>query len=322
MASSEIKSQSISASEVETLKRTAAQQLAFEERMSYEAAAPEERAKFEHLADFIHAKYPERSKRAVAIRSKLHYAGERARIFWLRIEAGMALTTASNLLLECERAWHVRGGATKEEPTFDDLVRARFAKYDASGTLRTVGGKSYRATTQRGRAARIAKGEEGAEEKKQLSPNAHKAHVREAIAGWVAARLPKGDPRASAFTAEFMREIEAVLYTFTQRFTIAIPKRHELFLACDFLNVPRPRWGQPADQKRAWTNRRAALRATHPDTLGHEGGKDAYQQVNDAYALIVAYNDSLTTSSSSETSETTKASSDDGRSNREPNGES
>jgi hypothetical protein len=302
--------------------RTAMQKLAFEERMTYEAASPEERDKYEHFADFIHAKYPERSKRAVSIRSKLHYAGERARLFWLRIDAGMALTTASNLLLECERAWHVRGGATKEEPTFEDTVRAHLAKYDSSGTLRTVGGKSYRATTPTGRAARIAKGEDASpadEKSKQLSSNQHKAHVREAIAGWVAARLPKGDPRASSFTAEFMREIEAVLYTFTQRFTNAIPKRHELFAACDLLNVPRPRWGQPVDQKRAWTNRRAALRATHPDTLGHDRETNAYQQVNDAYAIIVAYNDSLLSKVAPETPEThSETSSERGNTNNEP----
>ena len=115
----------------------------------------------------------------------------------------------------------------------------------------------------------------------------HKTIVRESIAAWIAARLPKDDSRVSAFTMEFMREIEVVLTSFTQWLSMSKPNRDQLFSACDLLNIPRPRWGKPADQKRAWKNRRAVLKSTHPNTLGHEGGLGAYHGITEEELRLV-----------------------------------
>jgi hypothetical protein len=291
-------SPSPSRSAEEVLPKTAMELLAIEERMDYETTPSKEREKYKHLGDFIHSKHPDRSTRAISIRSKLHYSGERARLFWLRIEAGMALTTANNLLFECEQTWRKRGGATTEEPTFDDLVKSRLEKYDSSGSVRSVRGKTFRTATPTGRAASIAKGAgdpvTNGKKTKVVAPTRHKSNVRDAIAGWAASRLPEGDSRIASWTDEFMREIEVILETFSLRFKQTIPKRHELFQACILLNIPRPRWGLRADQERAWKNRRSALKATHPDRAGSgEDARDAFQNINDSYALIVAYNDSL-----------------------------
>lgn len=285
------------------------QKLAVAERREYETASPEERKPHHNLSDFIKAKYPERSSAAVSVRGKLHLAGERAAIFWERIEAGMPLSTAVNLMRNCEKAWAEK--STKERGSketerlalFTKIATERLERYDAQGMVRTVNGKMYRSTPPTDRAMRIAKGEATprnqaaakGSSKKNKDPvlTGHKTIVREAIAAWVAARLPKDDPRVPAFTTEFMREIEVVLQSFTQRLSMAKPNRDQLFSACDLLNIPRPRWGKPADEKRARKNQRSVLKSTHPDTLGHDGGLDAYQAINEAYNTIVAYNDSL-----------------------------
>lgn len=280
------------------LAPTEEHRLAISERQEYEAATPEERKGHKDLAYFIHARHPERSSISVQTRNRLNRAGERATILWERIAAGMPLRTASVLLRECESVWKGMTAKDRRGQSFDDVMKKRLVEYDSHGHIR-VGkdGKIYRATSPTLRATRVAKGEVSARgtssSSRTVTLTQHKAIVRDAIAAWMAARAPKDDPRAGLWTAECMREIEVVLTSFTSRFGAAKPRRDDLFSACDLLNIPRPRWGKPADQKRAWKNRRSVLKSTHPDTLGHEGGLDAYRGINDAYNIIIAYNDSL-----------------------------
>jgi hypothetical protein len=274
------------------------EKLAFAEREEYEALTPEDRKAFHNMADFIHYKYPDRSTRAVVIRSKFRLQGNNSDRFWQRIEGGMSLTTAWKLLRSCEKIWLAN---TIKSRTWDDVVTDVFDCYDKKGVARSINGRTYRSSSPKARAERIAKGEESARGRRlgrgEGALSRHRTVVREAIAAWVAARMPKGDPRAKAWTSEFMREIEVVLESFTQRFSTAKPRRDDLFAACALLNIPRPRWGQPADQKRAWKNRKAALASTHPDRLGTNDGVDAFQAINDAYNVVVAYNDSLAAAS-------------------------
>lgn len=280
------------------LTTTEEHKLAISERQEYEAATPEERKGHKDLAYFIHAKHPDRSTVSIQTRNRLNRVGEHATIFWERIAAGMPLRTASVLLRECEVAWKTMSTKDKRGSSFDDIARKRLATYDSHGHIRTgKGGKIYRATSPTLRATRVAKGEISARgassSSRTVTLTQHKTIVRDAVAAWMAARVPKDDPRAGVWTTECMREIEVVLTSFTSRFGAAKPRRDELFSACDLLNIPRPRWGKPADQKRAWKNRRSVLKSTHPDTLGHEGGLGAYHGITEAYNIIVAYNDSL-----------------------------
>jgi len=284
---------------------TAEEKLAAEERREYESASPEERKGYNHVY-FIRSKHPERPTSSIKIRLQLHRAGDHAAIFWRRIEEGMSLRTATNLLYVCEKVWAVKTKKERAEQPFDEVVRERLRRYDSEGTLRmSVNGKSYRTSSSPiARAARVAKGEavpgsplRGGAGSVREKKNA----VREAIGAWVAARLPKDDPRAPAFAEQFMREVEAMIESLSQRFKYTKPSRDDLFSACALLNIPRPKWGKPADAERAWKNRRAVLRSTHPDHLHHDGGLDAYHAINEAYAAVVAYNDSLVPSNTSQT---------------------
>lgn len=265
-------------------------QLAIEERNAYDAASAELRLRGKRgIYDFIKKTRPKSSAEGAKQRARLLNAGDRADQFWLRVDAGMPLSTAVRLLCECEASLK-----TGKSAAFQDVVRARLARYDTEGTLRmTAGGKTYRASQSKERASRIAKGQERASGPRSASKRNLKGAARDAIAAWLAARLPKDDERAEQWVADCMREVETVLDSFAQRFTWQAPKRNLLNASCDLLNVSRPRWGQRADQERAWKNRRAALRLHHPDVVGHEGGVEAFQAINDAYQNIVAYNDSL-----------------------------
>ncbi|HYX20440.1 MAG TPA: J domain-containing protein [Thermoanaerobaculia bacterium] len=263
--------------------------LALEERTAYEAAGPELRGK-RGMYEFIKKTRPAASAEGAKSRARLLNAGDRADQFWLRVETGMPLSTAVRLLFECEQT-HVKSGKVGG---FQDVVRARLERYDSEGTLHvTPDGRSYRVSQSKGRAARIAKGQERPRGPRSSSKRNLKGAARDAIAAWLSARLPKGDDRAEQWVADCMREVETVLDSFAQRFTWPTPKRNRLNASCDLLNIPRPRWGQRADQERAWKNRRSALRAHHPDVMGHEGGVEAFQAINDAYQDVVAYNDSL-----------------------------
>jgi len=277
---------------------TEEQKLAISEREEYETATAEERKTQKDMAYFIHARHPERSSIAVQTRNRLNRAGEHASIFWERIAAGMPLRTAADLFRECESTWKKLSAKQQQAASFDEVAKKRLAAYDNHGHIRMgKGGKIYRATSPTVRAQRVAKGELSARgaagtTSRRHTLVVHKAIVRDAVAAWVAAKIPN-DPRASAWTIECMREIEVVLESFAMRFLAAKPKRDDLYGACDQLNIPRPRWGKPADQKRAWKNRRSVLKSTHPDALGHEGGLGAYHAIIEAYNIIIAYNDSL-----------------------------
>lgn len=264
-------------------------EIAMAERLAYESASPELRGK-RGIYEFVRKTQPGASAEGAKHRSRLLNAGDRADQFWLRVETGMPLSTAVRLLHECEKA-HLKTGKSGD---IQDVVRARLERYDSEGTLHvSASGRTYRVLQSKGRAARIAKGEDRPRGPRSASKRNLKGAVRDAIAAWLAARLPKDDERAGQWVEECMREVETVLDSFAQRFSWQAPKRNKLNAACDLLNVPRPRWGQRADQERAWKHRRAALRSHHPDVVGHEGGVEAYQAINDAYHDIVAYNDSL-----------------------------
>jgi hypothetical protein len=276
---------------------TKEKELAAAERSEYNAASPAERKGHKSIGIFIHARHPEVSTSSIKLRSRLYFANERADQLWLRIDEGMPLITAVRILCDSE-ATYLKNGKTGD---IQDLVSANLARYDGSGTTRlSSSGKVYRASASKDRASRIASGDgEGSKRPKSTSPRMLKGAAREAIAAWISGRLPKDDDRVPGWVEECLREVEAVLDSFALRFKWPAPKKHKLYAACDLLNVPRPsRWGQPVDQQRARKHQRAALRTHHPDVVGHEGGVEAYQSINDAYQDIVAYNDSLSTEAS------------------------
>lgn len=261
--------------------------LAIAERKEYDALTVDERKLYADIGDFVHKRRPEISETSASHRSRLLLAGGRADVLWGRVAQGMPLSTAVRLLRDAEKSWR----KNSFDFDLDALLAERIARYDADGTARRVGGgKVVRTQTTTARASRIAKGEARPERR---PPARHKTAVREAIAAWVASRLPKGDERAVTMVDDLMREVEVILSSFSARLDRSLPSRAELFEACDLLNVPRPKWGKRADQNRAWKNRKAALKSTHPDTLGHNGGIEAFQAIKDAYDVIARYNDSV-----------------------------
>jgi hypothetical protein len=261
--------------------------LAIAERKEYDALSAEERKLYADIGDFVHKRRPEISETSASHRSRLLLAGGRADVLWTRVAQGMPLSTAVRLLRDAEKAWR----KNSFDFDLDALLGERIARYDGEGTARRVGGgKVVRTQTTAARASRIAKGEA---RPARRPPARHKTAVREAIAAWVASRLPEGDERAVMMVDDLMREVEVILSSFSARLDRSLPSRAELFEACDLLNVPRPKWGKRVDQKRAWKNRKAALKSTHPDTLGHNGGIEAFQAIKDAYDVIARYNDSI-----------------------------
>jgi hypothetical protein len=271
---------------------TPMKKLALAERKEYDAAKPEERKACGKagIGAFIHMRHPDVMVNNVRHRCRLLAAGDAADIFWARVEDGMPLVTAVTLFAECARVWREKNGKG-EGVTQDDVIRERLIRYDSEGHIRTTAaGKVYRASSTFGRSKRIASGEESA---KKTPSGRHKTIVREAIAAWIASRLPKNDERAAAWAMEAMREVELLLTTFSNRFSNQPPDKSGLRNACDLLGIPRPVWGRPADQARARKNQRAALRKIHPDVIGDDSGVEAFQAINDAYEAIVAYNDSL-----------------------------
>lgn len=277
---------------------TAMHKLALEERMEYDTAPTIDRRGLS-LGQYIQKIRPEAAISAVNKRGRLLYAGERARLFWDRIEAGMPLSTAVEMIKECERAC----GAKKETSleTFEGVVRERLARYDGDGHVRVRGGQAFRARSPKVRSERIAKGQAPLVNPvlkkgwKGEKPVWHKATVRDAVAAWFASKMPKNDPRTTMYASEFMREVEVMLSTFVTRLTQAAPDRAELFAACVLIGISRPKAGKPADQERAWKNRRILLRAAHPDVIGHGNDHESFQRIKDAYDVIVAYNDNLVT---------------------------
>ena len=263
--------------------------LALAERRAYNALGAEARKGYEDIGDFVCKQDPSVSKRSAELRSRLLLAGDRADVLWERVEAGMPLSTAARLLREAEQEWQ---RTAEDSRDMEEVLRERLRTYDSAGTVRRVGDKVFRtASTTTTRAAKIAKGESKVVPKKG-NPGRHKTIVREAIAAWIASRIGKSDS-FGRMVDDAMREIEVVLDSLSSRIGRAVPSRSELFSACDMLNIPRPKWGKRADQDRAWKNRTSALKATHPDTLGHDGAVRAFQEIKDAYDVIAAYNDSI-----------------------------
>lgn len=263
--------------------------LAIAERKEYDALDVEERKLYADIGDFVHKRHPEVSENSASHRSRLLLAGDRADVLWDRIAQGMSLSTAVRMLRDAEKMWR----KNSFDLDLDALLSERLARYDGEGTVRRVGEKFVRTQTTAARASRIAKGEIHPERAARVPMRRKKTAVREAVAAWIAARLPKDDERAATMVDDLMREIEVVLSSFAARLVRALPSRAELFEACDLLNVPRPKWGKRVDQKRAWKNRKAALKSTHPDTLGHNGGIEAFQAIKDAYDVVARYNDSI-----------------------------
>jgi len=269
---------------------TKEKELAMAERALFEAAPAADRSGLKRgIGDFIRVKRPGTSAASAAHRSRLLLAGERADLLWERVDQGMPLSTACRILHEAQ-VEHLEAG---KEGDIQAVVKKCLARYDSEGILHVVNGKAFRVTHAKGRAARIAKGRARQKGRRGGGDKHLKGDVRDAVAAWLAARLPKDDERVEGWVEECMKEVEVVLDSFTRRFTWPAPKRSKIFAACDLLNVARPRWGSRADQERAWKHRKAALRKLHPDTVGHDGEKEAFQAINDAYQTVVAYNDSL-----------------------------
>lgn len=278
---------------------TASKLLAIEERKEWESASAANRRAFSSRSDgsykgdigeFIHGCHPEVMATNVSHQSRLLYAGDRADILWKRIDdpaAPMPLSTAVRILRQGEQDFR-SAGFTGDVSNF---VKLRLEKYDSEGSIRHAGGKVFR--TQAPKFRRIATGEAKVERTASTVSGSRSA-IREAIAFWVGSRMMPNDPRIVPWVEEVMREIDTILDTYSNRLQRALPDRKEVFGACDLLNVPRPKFRRDlVDQKRAWKNRRSALRATHPDSLGHDGGREAFQQIKDAYEIIVVYNDSI-----------------------------
>jgi hypothetical protein len=308
---------------VQEVVMTKEKELAQSERAEFDAASHEDKKKCKRhgIGDFINMKHPGISQQSVKNRARLLLAGDRAETLWQRIDKeGMPLRTAVRLLIDAEHAWAEDG---RKAPV-TGYIEARLIRYDSEGTVRVLAdGKTYRSMGPKERAAKIARGagEEalplreqgrsraggsgggggvgvgggggGAPQTRFGEQRAAKTAVRAAIAAWIATRIPEDDDRAEEWTDDCLRDVESLLDSFSKRFEWPAPRKARLMRSCDLLNVPRPRWGKPVDQQRAWKHQKASLRATHPDVLGHEGGREAFQAFKDAYQDIVAYNDSL-----------------------------
>lgn len=266
---------------------------AIAERELFDSAPAEDKKSAHTIGKFIAELDPTTSSRAADLRSRLLLAGERADVFWQQVAVGMPLTTAVRLLREAEHVWRRDCG----NRTHEDVIAEVIAAYEKTGHVRRVGDRVFRTRgTPFEREAQIAQGK-ARKSAPAVTELTHKSKprgaVREACATWVASILPKNDPRIEGLAHDLVREIDMVLESFSRRLRPEPVMREHLLAACDLLNIPRPKWGRRADQERAWKHRKAALRATHPDALGHEGGRDAFQAINNAYDVVVSYNDNL-----------------------------
>lgn len=127
--------------------------------------------------------------------------------------------------------------------------------------------------------------------------------VRAAIRAWVRAAVPAGDAEAETIAAEIMADVEGILKSGRGRLRSRAsspigqlapgPSRADARAACALLGLPNPRKATLIDADAARRARRSMLRASHPDVLGDSSGVGAYQAVNDAFAVIEAWNDAV-----------------------------
>lgn len=246
-------------------------ELAKTERELYEAATPEEAAG--GIATFIH-KLSGARRHDVTLRSVLFRAGAEADALWDAVDAEirpLGLSQACDMLRE----------ARETRRPVADLV-ADWRRF----------GKARKAKTSPRAPKRC--------------PSDQLAHVRAAIAAWVENEIPKGDGESATVAAQLSAEIEGTLRAARDRFrhraalpgelgtlTSDAPTRADVRAACSLLGLEVPRHRGAFDMVAVNRARRGMLKASHPDVVGDDSKVDAYQAVNDAYNVIVRYNDSV-----------------------------
>lgn len=271
---------------------------AIKERALFDALPADERRKYHGgCGAYIAATDATTSSNAVEKRQRLLLAGPHADPFWLKIEhEGMPIATAISLLRQAKTEWRAVKGTTR---SLESVIATVIQRYESAGHVRYVGDRVVRTRDKiADRVERIARGESNGKTGSKGTP---RQAVREAIASWAHETFQRRDERLEGLVADCVREVDLVLDTFVNRMRPKSIDKKRLHHACDMLNIPRPKWGRRADDKRAWKNRSRALAAMHPDTLGDDSAKDAFQAIKDAYDVVISYNDSLDLGRTSET---------------------
>lgn len=230
-------------------------------------------------------------------RQYLQRHGNAADPLWERIESGLTLSSAMNIMQKAAK--DVGDGAVLEE-----AVRKRLEEYDSTGyETKTAGGK----TVRRRSPSRLPEAEGGWAPPDEEAPEgrAFWAFLRKQIAGFIGSKLPDGDMRVrETLLRNFEVDLNVLIADFQRDLHRApkgslfnaekAPSRKAVIRACTTLGVIQPRPGQPVDIVKARSQYRAHCRAYHPDIPGGtEETRDLFQAAQSAWKTIQAYNESL-----------------------------
>ncbi len=207
-------------------------------------------------------------------------------LLWVRVESGMAYTTAMRL------AKSVASRSLDGGLPMDEVLASALAEYDADGfESRTADGRVFR----KRRAPRSAPS--GRASKREAAVGAKfRASVRKLITSYVESRAPGGDARLKA---RALSEFEVTLTVLISQFQQDVrgipealfrggagPSRRELLRACDVLGIPRPRPGQAVDMVRARAGYVARVKAYHTDLSGTEDTRAMFEETVAAMNVV------------------------------------
>jgi hypothetical protein len=243
-------------------------ELAEEERMLYLTTPDAERQGSDH-SRYIAAKTGA-SHYTVEARLFLYLAGAEAEPLWEEIEKKRIKLGQARAILREARSSFV--------PVTDVLAKYKDSKFNRS-EFGTSG-------------VRMMDAAKGAVSKSTLGSW---QKIREAVAEIVGEAAIDEDEREDLIKL-VIAEIELVITTFRARVgrartrSVSWAKVRE---ACTLLSIPVPKRGRLCDLVAARKHQRSVMKVSHPDVVGNDSGRGAYEAVAQAYQVLVAYNDSL-----------------------------
>jgi hypothetical protein len=248
------------------------------------------------LVGYFHAKFSA-SSHQLRCRQFLQTHGAAAEPLWQRVESGLTLTSAADIMRRAAK--DVGDGAVLE-----DAVKKRLEEYDSTGyETKTAGGK----TVRRRPPSRLPEAEGGWTPPEDEAPEgrAFWTFLRKQIASFISSKLPEGDPRVrETLLRNFEVDLNVLIADFQRDLHRSpkgslfkperAPSRKAVLRACTTLGIVGPRSGHPVDAVKAKAQYRAHCRAYHPDIPGGtEETRDLFQAAQAAWKTIQDYNESL-----------------------------
>jgi len=125
--------------------------------------------------------------------------------------------------------------------------------------------------------------------------------VKAAFSEFIAWRLDIDSPEASTvgrfaqttLHAEVDQVIDSMSYLFEDRPKANHPGRDDVVEACFILGISKPIPGAPLNMRSVAARKRKLARLHHPDVVKDDSDAAVFRAIIDAYAIVVAYNESL-----------------------------